>query len=1114
MTNYGNYGTTAPSTGTLTNMGRANVYPAATENGWAYDWFGLVSRTGATAAWARGHFGTVANPGVDNTPGPLLSATSEFSVTGLGSYGSDLELMVAALTTVSKITNGQKFWVGFAARGGEVMHGMVLGTSLPATYDKNMYARTSVGSTGPYNPWADTTIAATSHIRNGVTYEPNVRPDIPINRAPYGLLSTAPAAFVGAFRDSNETVGPSNRANPGEQLNQYKIQLRVKSTGVLQWDTTYTASAGEKTARAFSKAYSGSGSLSAGIAYEWRCQVSDAFGEFSDWSTWLEFQIGSAGTASVQASPGVSGRITTQTPTGFAVSYSHPTALSTSQVQLQILEAGVVIRDVTIASVQASGASFTINPTWGGGGLVALPWSKTLTWQWRAYDSTAAPTAYSAPVNFNTNYQPSTPSNLSPSGGAVSLGYPKLTFTCSDLDNTVATGFYTEIRIKNSGGTLLQTRNGALKAGTSNVWEYQTTAADFTTSATYKWDARGRDGSLDGNYSTESTFYYAEAPVITSPANDDYVTASGITVSYSITGQTERRISLINSVNGDTVATTGWVTAALTGSAVVEFDVSNVVTNGQVVDLLVETELSSSVVTSTRVTNLKIILDPTHTVTLDPTLSAAIAIGSETKTSAIRLVRDDLVGIDSGNFSSWRIKEGPATWASEWDDIPAILPDFGMNAPYQNSIGIELPTGSGTLTGGGTIRYVEGQVPNPYGPKTINYCKAPRGTLAYTGSTAITTAVPLVLPDGNTITTALRRTGSGTSADWFQVTGDERVSGATGAMSAYVRAGNSLAIGQQIQVGGYQVSAPAGYRSGTANGVNLTEEWQRVSLENIVWSPVATERMIIKAASGYYPVGALIEVTAIQIENVAVATPYVDGTSPDTTTEWTGTVNASPSKRRGHVRRAVMLEEVLTNYSINPYASGVTAFGYAPTAGVTRTWITGANMLHPDEPLIQTAARFTWTTTDNTGQNIASRTTTTVAADWVSASFLVRGSGVSIGKTFRISIYESGVGTPTRATADMVLTGEPQLMTVSGSLLGGGISVTSLGYFVSGSASGDVVDITAAQLEWRTARSTLVPMLDSAGALLTGYTWAGTAHGSESTRAAGTTRVLVILNCI
>lgn len=105
-----------------------------------------------------------------------------------------------------------------------------------------------------------------------LTYEQGpLKPNAPTLGAPQGTIANAPAAFTGAFTDSNEN----------DRLQQVEIEVYLGSGGVKVWSGTFDAAPSEQAAGQFSVPYPGS--LRSQTAYEWRARVSD--GTFwSDWS--------------------------------------------------------------------------------------------------------------------------------------------------------------------------------------------------------------------------------------------------------------------------------------------------------------------------------------------------------------------------------------------------------------------------------------------------------------------------------------------------------------------------------------------------------------------------------------------------------------------------------------------------------------------------------------------------------------------------------------------------------------------------------------------------------------------------------------------------------------
>jgi hypothetical protein len=917
------------------------------ENGWAYGYEIHAGRTSATATYLRGHLLAVSG----GVPGALLGSTAELAVNNVMSYGGDGEIIAGDLTTIVPLIAGTQYAIGVASRGGQLMHGLF--TSWPAGTNPAIYQRTSVGSTGPYNPWAHTSIPANGPVAQQVLYVANVKPDVPINRAPFGQLTSAPSAFVGAFRDANETiVGRDNTAN--EKLSKYRIQLRLKGTTTLLWDSTYTASGTEQTNRAFSHAYGGSGSLTAGNTYEWRCAVADARETWGDWSSWLEFSLGSAGTSAIQTNPGVTGKITTLTPGGFAVRYTHPTAVGMTSAELQILSGGVVVRTWTDGTDRADGASFTITPTYSSTPTFdPLSWSTAYTWRWRATDMNGAPTAWSAEVPFNTDYRPSTPAALDPAGGEIAYGYPELTFEMSDLDDTPASGLIAEVRIKTSGSVLIATRTATHKGG--STWGYQTGAADLAATGTFRWDARGRDPLLDGNYAAETDFYYAEAPIVSSPASGATVAASDLEVTYTITGQVARRVLLYTPGTDTVVYATAWETTSATA---IDIALSGIVKNGQRVEVVVEVELAGAVITHSARVLVTFIVDATHSVATDPT-SGPVTVGLELLSTAIRMVKGAVSGVTAGNFRRWLVKEGPADWAARYAAVLAPLPEPTLLASLDNSLAGQDPSGAVTLTANGAVRYRNGPqagkkaywseeagtnlVTNPL------FNAATTGWSAAVGSISRVTTYAYMGPASGLLTA----TGANAQAT-FALT----LTAATHAFSMVVR--NNAAAARTFQLRYNSVNlvttfdridpdtpVPAGVvQSGNGVSVPASAVVRLVATATGVASSLAAGVIVTDSANAE-----TFHIGHFQIEqkdHITSPVPLVDATGAiQTGYTWSGTAHASTSTRGNfyaYIARG-------TKYTVNAGAIHVTyrATGKAPTSAgiiwVTGVWSAGADFI-------------------------------------------------------------------------------------------------------------------------------------------------------------------------
>lgn len=658
MATYGRKTTTSQASGTITGQLRSTVFLAMPENGWAYE-FGI--HAGDTVAGApnpavRGHVHTAPS----GTPDALHGYTNQFNVTNVMGSGATAGENLADLVNIIPLTAGQQYAIGAAAITASLLHGLAT-SSLPPGSNTTLYRR-AVATTGPWDPHGYTIADTQGLMTTWLEYVANVAPNVPV-LSPSGLLADPPTAFTGTFVDTNQTV--DGRSNTAEVLTAYKIQLREVASGTILWDVLHAATTGpgsEQEADLFSRSYAGSSPLDPGVPYEWRAQVADFFGTYSDWSAWTQFTITSDGSVSPDGDGGVFGRQTTLTPGPFEVVYAHTTPLDATEHQIQILQAGVVVRDQVIVAAWSPGAH-TISPTWDGT-FPALSWSTAYTWRARAKDTNAEQSEWSTPVAFNTNYKPSTPSGLDPSGGEVSSGFPEFTFAMTDADNTALTGLTAQIRIKDSLGALLQTRAAAL--GLDGLWHYQATGVDLPATGVYRWDARGQDGTLDGDYSAEADFYYAQQPVITAPLDEAALTSTTVSITYTITGQVERRAVFTRLDAEDDGLSTSW---EATASMTLEVDGSAYFQNGGRYQLVIEVELSGSIVTVSAPIEFDLFLDAGHSVEVDEVASGAIAIGFDSVESAIGLIRGTVIGVTASNFQKWRIKEGPGNWLSRYEAL-------------------------------------------------------------------------------------------------------------------------------------------------------------------------------------------------------------------------------------------------------------------------------------------------------------------------------------------------------------------------------------------------------------------------------------------------------------
>lgn len=680
MASYGRKSTYDVFVGEMFNQVRACVYGTMAENGWAYAYSIHAGKGDVADVNLRGEIWTLAS----GAPAALLANTNVLTATASFPDGSSSGVVTGPLTSVVKVATGSAYGVGVSVRDGQLRHGMIDAASLPGWANTQFYQRSNANN-GPHDPMGYTSASTQGWLSNWFDYEPNVKPNVPINLAPVGDVASLPSSFTGAFRDDNELVGPSNIANPNEKLKQYRIQLREVGGSTLLWDSLYTASGGEQAVRAFDRAPSPS--LTLGLPYEWRCQVSDQFDAWSDYTAWVQFTVAPGATVSIAGDGGVVDKQVTQTPGPFTVVYDHVDGLSTNAYQLQILQAGSVVRDTGTVSATWSPAS-SQSLAWPGG-FTALSWGTAYTWRVRAKDTLNRWSPWSPAIPFWTNYRPGVPAQLSPSGGAVSSGYPLLTFAMTDADNTPATGLEAEVRIKDGSGTLIATREATLLA--SGKWGYQTTSADLAATGTFRWDARGLDPYLASAWASEVDFFYADAPDVVTPAVDAVLTSTSLYVEYVVTGQQRRHFLIYRRGEASPVYVTGWGTSTTSFSATL--DLSSFVVNGGEYDLVVETELTGAVVSRSDRVPFEVLLNASHGVAVSLGTSGPIAIASEPDPSAIRLVFGTVTGVTGGNFREWRVKEATPEWLDRWTALLANPPaDAGDALRAKVRLAAELET--------------------------------------------------------------------------------------------------------------------------------------------------------------------------------------------------------------------------------------------------------------------------------------------------------------------------------------------------------------------------------------------------------------------------------------
>jgi hypothetical protein len=95
----------------------------------------------------------------------------------------------------------------------------------------------------------------------------------------------------------------------------------------------------------------------------------------------------------------------------------------------------------------------------------------------------------------------------------------------------------------------------ALQAGSTDTYEYQTTATDLASFGSYQWDMNASDGTLTGPYSAVGLFSYVSGPsvAITAPTAGQILTTSTPTFAWTAATQVTARVDIFNADTGEYV---------------------------------------------------------------------------------------------------------------------------------------------------------------------------------------------------------------------------------------------------------------------------------------------------------------------------------------------------------------------------------------------------------------------------------------------------------------------------------------------------------------------------------------------------------------------------------
>lgn len=482
------------------------------------------------------------------------------------------ELITVAVASSDKgflVNGGANYALALQVNDHDFRHNMVEAADISGENEQFYYKNAS----SPPDPFGSSTVSTEGWITLWLEGDKNLAPLKPINVAPSGTVLSVTPAIEADFRDPNgkygaTAYGTAGNFDAGDYLQSARVQVRRKSDFVSFWDHTYTATSGERTTNRSTRTYAGT-TLVRGTTYQVRVQHFDRAGAASPWSDWVDFIPSSLGVVTVN---GPSGKVNDLTP-DLSATWNHQGGLSADRVKVKFYRPGIT------APVSQTTADWTVS--FANGSTNTIPWASLtgvtplqpgqehqVTVEMR--DTDGVWSQPSARRTFRTDAAPGVPTSLSPANDEVksTATYPILSAKIEDADDTNASGLIGKVEILNSGGSLISTRTATLRAGTTNIYEYQTTSADLASAASYRHRWYAFDGYLysggveveaSATRSAEALFSWANvpSPVITGPLTGVTISTIQPSITWTVTNQDKFRVRVLE--GGAEVYNSGWI---------------------------------------------------------------------------------------------------------------------------------------------------------------------------------------------------------------------------------------------------------------------------------------------------------------------------------------------------------------------------------------------------------------------------------------------------------------------------------------------------------------------------------------------------------------------------
>jgi hypothetical protein len=559
---------------------RAYKPDPAIENGWATTLSARIGKLTATAPECRL---IVFTPHSD--PREIEQQTASFFPNVLMTDGSGGSLWTLDLPATFKIFSGDSFELGAIAMSPGAGLGMIQAAILQGEGNDTFWSRDD-GAMPPADPMGWTSSSFEGWMAIYLSYDKNLAPNTPTGQKLNGIAGnnlvspTFTPTFEWDFSDPNETLSNGLSA---DYLNKVEILVTRASDGATMWSLSDVGTSAERSARHITRTYAGS-ALSSSDIYQWQGRHSDRMGLFSDWSAPLTFTVGAGQVVVTGTGLGTpAGKQETNTPGPFVAKWTHSGGLSTTAVQIQLLDAtnnpisGYVSGD--IPKVVANNG--TISVAWADPGAAnaawfasPLNWGGVYAWQMRGKASDGNYSGWSAPVAFTTDEAPSVPTQLTPDGVAITTR-PTLSCKSSDVDDTVATGLVVKAEIFNASNTLLGTYAMSLRGGTTDTWDLVTTSTHLPSLQAYSWRAYAGDGTLwSGRQTAEASavrsataqFTYAAGPSlsITTPTDGSTIATATPVLAWTAATQAAYQVRVYDATGGAKLFDTGQVVSTTT----------------------------------------------------------------------------------------------------------------------------------------------------------------------------------------------------------------------------------------------------------------------------------------------------------------------------------------------------------------------------------------------------------------------------------------------------------------------------------------------------------------------------------------------------------------------